>query len=115
MRNKYGARKTTCRQNHLHDSKKEAGRCDILTLMQKGNEIDQLEQQPEFLLLPRFTFEGKVQRPVKYIADFRYYDRKLRKTVVEDCKGMRTDVYRIKKKLLLATLANRKNTTFIET
>ena len=36
---------------------------------------------------------------MKYIADFTYTDRK-RGFVVEDVKGKRTDVYKMKKKLM---------------
>lgn len=47
-----------------------------------------------------FRYKGKMVRPIKYIADFlvKYSDG--REEVV-DVKGMRTDVYKLKKKLLL--------------
>ena len=40
-------------------------------------------------------------RKVSYIADFMYKDIKRGVTVVEDVKGFKTDVYKIKKKLFL--------------
>lgn len=41
----------------------------------------------------------RTERPCDYIADFVYYENG--KRIVEDCKGMRTDVYKIKRKLML--------------
>lgn len=38
-----------------------------------------------------------------YVADFTYTDNKTEKLVVEDVKGYRTDVFKIKKKLVEAT------------
>jgi len=37
----------------------------------------------------------------RHVADFRYVDTSTGLTVVEDVKGMKTDVYKIKRKLLL--------------
>ena len=37
----------------------------------------------------------------KYVADFVYTDVETGETVVEDTKGFRTDVYKIKRKLML--------------
>jgi hypothetical protein len=42
----------------------------------------------------------KGERECKYIADFVYRDRDGNR-VVEDCKGFRTPVYKLKKKLML--------------
>jgi len=35
------------------------------------------------------------------VADFQYFDVPTSKIIVEDVKGMKTEVYKIKKKLLL--------------
>jgi hypothetical protein len=78
------------------DSRKEAGRYVALKLMQKHRLIADLETQPEFPLVVNGRKIGK------YIADFRYFDHELGVTVVEDVKGVRTAVYRLKKKLVLA-------------
>ena len=99
---KYGNRKTWCTfgrkesASHLHDSKREADRCNELRLLEKGGEIVCLEFQPEFPLI--------VNRILvcKYRADFGYYDARTNKRVVEDSKGFKTAVYRIKKKLMKA-------------
>ena len=58
-------------------------------------------KKPDFGLIPPQRVNGKlVEREVKYIADFTYITKD-GKFVVEDTKGIRTDVYRIKRKLML--------------
>lgn len=52
--------------------------------------------QTAFVVVPKV---GK-EREVKYIADFTYRDSE-GNFIVEDAKGFRTDVYKIKKKLML--------------
>lgn len=94
-RAKYGNVKTVCLQSHKHDSKKEAARCDALTVLWKGGVIDNLFQQP------RYEIEVRGHKICTYVADFSYFDNGQR--VVEDVKGgPLTAVYRIKKKLLKA-------------
>lgn len=95
---KYHSRKKECRQDHLHDSSKEADRCDELALLEHAGEIADLEQQPKFVI----TIQGK--RICSYSADFRYRDLKRGGAVVtEDVKGWRTPIFRLKKKLTEAS------------
>ena len=75
-------------------SKREARRAQDLRLLERAGKITKLQTQVKFLLVPKF---GK-ERPMHYIADFVYDEHGIR--VVEDCKGCRTDVYRIKRKLM---------------
>lgn len=113
---KYRNQKTTTADGIVHDSRKEANRWCELLLMQRGGVIRDLDRQVEFLLIPTQieTYErvGKrgqalkqgsrvVEKACKYVADFVYVDCKTGKTVVEDTKGVRTEAYRIKKKLML--------------
>ena len=65
----------------------------LKAMLQKG-EITRLQLQPSFTI----RVEGEVI--CRYVADFQYL--KDGKLVVEDAKGFRTDVYRLKKKLLHA-------------
>lgn len=82
------------------DSKKEAKRKAELQLLEKAGVISDLKCQVTYELLPRQEYKGKfAEHPVKYIADFVYTENG--ETVVEDVKGMKTDVYRLKKKLML--------------
>lgn len=95
MANKYGNIKTVTSDGIKHDSIKEANRwCDLL-LLQRAGVIQDLQRQVKFELIPKQ--EG--ERPVYYIADFVYIENG--KRVVEDVKGHRTDVYKLKKKLML--------------
>ncbi len=79
------------------DSKKEARRYLELKTLERAGEIANLELQPEYELQPKFKKNGVTYRPIKYRADFKYEDHG--ETVVEDVKGMKTDVYKIKKKM----------------
>ncbi len=83
------------------DSKKEYIRYLVLEDMQRKGEIFDLQRQVPFQLVPPFELNGKKYKAMKYIADFVY--KKGGKTIVEDVKGIRTDVYKIKKKLMAYT------------
>ena len=88
--------------NIKFDSKKEANRYRELKLLEKGKQIVGLELQPRYTIQIAFTdSDGVRHRKIEYAADFTYYDKKFDTQVVEDCKGMRTEVYKLKKKLFL--------------
>lgn len=95
MKNKYGARKLTAPDGQVFDSVKEYHRWGCLRLLERAGEIKDLKRQVKFELIPKQ--EG--ERACNYIADFTYMENG--KLVVEDCKGFKTDVYKIKKKLML--------------
>lgn len=80
------------------DSKKEARRYSELKLLEKARQIYGLDLQPQYLL------QVNGEKIGVYKADFRYIDRSTvpNKIVVEDCKGVKTPVYRLKKKLVKA-------------
>jgi len=84
-----------------YHSKKEALRAQALRLQQQAGEIQDLQEQVVFQLLPvQRDADGKmVEREVRYIADF-VYNRDGR-IIVEDCKGVRTPDYILKRKLML--------------
>lgn len=81
------------------DSKLEAKRYIQLKLLQRAGEIKDLRMQAEFVLQPSYKKNGKTIKAIKYIADFVYYDVSEEKTIVEDTKGFRNDVYKLKKKI----------------
>lgn len=111
---KMGNRKHTCNQGHEHASVRESRRCDELTMLQNGNVITNLQQQPQFVLQNKFKWEGKVIREIKYIADFMYIEDG--KVIVEDSKGFRDKVFILKKKMLLKYFVdNNLNYIFKET
>lgn len=96
---KYHAKKTTI-DGITFDSRKEANRYAELKLLERAGEIKNLRLQVPFTLQESFTLHGKKYRPITYIADFVYEQDG--RTIVEDTKGMRTQVYKLKKKLFLA-------------
>lgn len=82
------------------DSIKEARRYQELKLLLRAGAISDLRLQVPYELIPAQYINSKcVERAVKYIADFVYAENG--KEVVEDAKGVRTDTYKIKKKLML--------------
>lgn len=118
MRSKYGNRKTEV-DGFVFDSKREAERYSELKLLEKAGEIQELVLQPKF----EVKVNGK--HICNYYADFSYwtwdelttpdpnnYTKDIvvaekeshlqMKKVVEDVKGVRTDVFILKKKLVEA-------------
>ena len=88
---KYGNEKTVV-DGITFASKAEARRYGELKLLERGGVIRDLELQPEFKLF------GLGQTLVcKYVADFGYTEQGM--LIVEDVKGIRTAVYRLKAKL----------------
>lgn len=80
------------------DSKGEARRYQELKLLEKAGEISDLELQPKFELQPTFRKNNVTHRSINYIADFKYKD-KMGNIIVEDFKGKKTQVFRIKEKM----------------
>ena len=97
MRNKFNAKKTTV-DGIEFDSAKEAKRYTKLRDMEEAGEIEGLRLQVPFEILPSFECEGVKYRGMKYVADFVYVRNG--KVVVEDCKGFKTQEYKLKKKLM---------------
>lgn len=93
---KYHAKKTVV-DGITFDSRREADRYLVLKCMEEDGTIEDLRRQVRYELVPAFDVDGKHYRPVFYVADFVYVEDG--KTVVEDVKGLRTDVYKLKSKL----------------
>lgn len=102
----------TIRSGIKFDSAKEAKRYHELQLLERTGKIRDIELQPEFILQDNYKHAGKTIRAIIYRADFRYFDVEKNMQVIEDVKGLRTEVYKIKKKLLLYRYPN---INFIET
>lgn len=94
--NKYRNKKVIV-DDYIFDSIQESKRYKELKLLLKAGEIQGLELQPHFLLQESFRKNGKTYRKIEYIADFKYIENG--KTIVEDVKGLQTDVFKIKHKL----------------
>lgn len=114
-RSKYGNRKTVANGIEF-DSQKEARRYQELLLLERSGKISNLRLQVKYVLIPTqrapslevyksgpkkgMRKPGKVlENECAYIADFVYTQDG--SEIVEDAKGMRTSVYRIKRKLML--------------
>lgn len=95
---KFHAKKTTV-DGIVFDSKREAARYQELKLMERAGTIRDLRRQVRYELIPAFDCNGKHYRPTAYIADFVYIDAKTGEEIVEDVKGYRPDIYRLKSKL----------------
>jgi len=75
-------------------SKKQARRYSELRFLEKSKLISRLA------LEPRYAIVVNEQHICDYVADFKYVD--ITGEVIEDVKGVKTPVYRLKKKLVEA-------------
>lgn len=112
--NKYGNKKVTVDGMNF-DSKKEAQHYLNLKLLEKGGVIKNLQTQVKYVLIPaqyegtgEYYTKGKhkgeekkklVEKEISYRADFVYEQDG--QTIVEDTKGFKTDVYVMKRKMML--------------
>lgn len=94
--NKYRNKKVQI-DRYVFDSIKEGQRYRELAILERAGKISNLELQPRFLLQESFKKNGKTYRKIEYVADFQYIENG--KTIVEDVKGMQTDVFKLKHKL----------------
>lgn len=84
------------------DSKLEARRYQELKLLERAGEIEELRTQVKYTLIPSQKLDNRVvERAVTYTADFVYRLKSSGETVVEDTKGMKTDKYILKRKMML--------------
>ena len=90
---KYNAKKITI-DGYLFDSLMESRRYENLKLMVVSGDIESLEIHPVFPLVVNDKRIGK------YIADFQYTENG--KQIIEDVKGFKTSLYRLKKRLVEA-------------
>lgn len=98
-----------------YDSKKEKQHAGYLKLLESQGYISQLKEQVKFELIPaqynvvatrtKKGISNKkkcVEKSCSYIADFTYIDHMDGdQFTVVDTKGVRTEVYKIKRKLML--------------
>lgn len=108
---KYHSKKVTV-GGETFDSSREYRRFCELKLLQRAGKISDLQRQVEFVLIPTQREPGEIgprggvkkgkllEKECTYYADFVYVNDKGEK-VVEDTKGMKTEAYLIKRKLML--------------
>jgi hypothetical protein len=90
---KYGSIPTTINGIKFH-SQGEAMRDVDLCVLEKAGEIGNLRRQPKFVLQPAFTHRGERVAAITYTADWIYDEAS--DTVIEDWKGVETDVFKLK-------------------
>jgi len=84
-------------------STKEGDRYLDLKMLRSADVIRDIELQPEFLIeIEGVKIKYRSGRQVRYVADFRYFDIEKGYSVVEDVKGYRTPVYKLKLALMSA-------------
>ena len=116
--NKFGAKKITDPiTGFVFDSKAEFVRWCELRILERAGKISGLKRQVTFELIPAQREESTevykagpqkglpklgavIEKACKYVADFVYCDEQ-GNTVVEDTKGVKTEAYKIKRKLML--------------
>jgi hypothetical protein len=99
---------------HSHASAKEANRCNELTMMEQGGRIKLLKQQPRIILREGFVYQGERIRAIIYIADFSFFDNDTETWCIEDTKGFKTEIYKLKVKLLKFIMKDKEDFLFIE-
>ena len=100
MKSKYGNKKTVV-DGIQFDSKKEAERYKKLLLLEKAGVILDLQRQFKYEISPPIVLYGR-KRPARvYVADF-VYGLVDGKVVVEDCKGVCTETYKLKRHMMRA-------------
>lgn len=98
---KYNNHKVRC-YGETFDSMLECERYKYLKALEQQKVISNLQRQVKYVLLPSqkdSRTQKTIEREITYLADFVY--EKGSQTIVEDVKGLRTDVYKIKRKLML--------------
>ena len=97
--NKYHAKRTVVNERSFA-SKAEANRYGELLLLQRAGQISGLKLQPRYILQEAFVdSNGCKVGSIAYVADFEYVENKRIAVVVEDVKGMETQVFKIKSRM----------------
>ncbi len=94
-RNKYGAKKTII-DGITFDSKAEASYYTSLKLRERAGEVCDVEMQRPYCL----TVNGVLV--ATYRADFVFWDIMVHRRRIVDVKGVKTPVFRLKRKLMKA-------------
>lgn len=93
---KYGNKKTIY-DGITFDSIVEKDRYILLRKREKEGKIQGLKLQKRYLLQEAFKYRGKAVRAIHYVADFYYIEDE--EEIVEDVKGVLTEVFKIKQKI----------------
>jgi len=82
-------------------SKKEARRYGELKLLERAGEIQSLKLQPRYpLWCDNKILKTVTGREYVYVADFAYVEKG--EMIIEDTKGMKTELYKLKRAIMEA-------------
>ena len=110
---KYRAKKCAF-EGRIYDSQAEMKRAMILKIWLAEGHICDLEYQPRFTLQESFRDNcGRLNRKVEYVADFSYFDIANFVHVVDEVKGFKTEVSKIKMKWFRAKFPDIKHVVII--
>jgi hypothetical protein len=110
-RNKYG-NQSVALDGKILDSKAEARRYQELKLLHEAGVIHKLVVHPRYTLLEPFECKGIRYRGISYEADFTYTEDGVE--VVEEIKGAKTQVWRLKEKLFMDRYGDRVDLRVLE-
>lgn len=79
-----------------YHSRLEAKYAALLDIRQKAKEVENIKRQE------RFPLEVNGEKIGTYVADFSFFDKVKKVNRVVDIKGVETDLFKIKKKLMKA-------------
>ena len=96
-KSKYNNQRVTV-DGYTFDSKMEAEYYHQLKLRKRANDIKDFKLQPRYLLQESFSKDAKRYNKIEYVADFEIIHNDGTIEVI-DVKGVRTQVFNIKKKM----------------
>src|SRR5690625_4823265 len=96
-KSKYNNQRVTV-DGYTFDSKMEAEYYHQLKLRKRANDIKDFKLQTRYLLQKRFRKNAKKYNKIEYIADFEIIHNDETRELI-DVKGVRTQVFNIKKKM----------------
>lgn len=82
------------------DSKAEHRHWMLLKQMEKTGRIKDIKRQIMYELAPSVVVGGRKRPPIRYVADFVYFDKEKKQEICADVKGAVTPEYRIKRHLM---------------
>lgn len=99
-KSKYGNKPATIGAEKYR-SEREARRHQELLQLARAGQVAGLSREVPFVLAPAAVIDGRRKPALRYYADFVYTDTATGAEVVEDVKGMKTQVYIIKRHLMM--------------
>lgn len=82
------------------DSKAEHRHWMLLKQMEKAGRVKNIKRQIVYELAPSVIVANRKRPPIRYVADFVYFDVEKKREICADVKGAITPEYRIKRHLM---------------